>query len=291
MEREAGKWAACTTKDYAAAPDAVITACTEVIASFWLQTQPEYLATAFGSRANAYTVNGDPDHALADSNEAIRLAPARATHYYDRAMVYQVKGDNDRALADYDLAIQIDPSNAPALWRRAGMHELAADYEAAIADLTEVVRLDPDYALAYRKRGFDNMHAGRYRAAIPDLARAVAGDPTEAYPALWLYLARARSGDDTAAAELAANATRLEPSAWPYAVIELYLGQRTPEAMLAAPTTPDDRCEAQFYLGEWKLLRADRAAAIEALEAAANTCPKDFVELADAKAELKRLGQ
>jgi hypothetical protein len=74
-------------------------------------------------------------------------------------------------------------------------------------------------------------------------------------------------------------------------VVELFLGQRTAEATLAAPATPDDRCEAQFYIGEWQLLRADRPAAIESLKSAVRTCPKDFVVATDAQAELKRLGQ
>ena len=91
--------------------------------------------------------------------------------------------------------------------------------------------------------------------------------------------------------ELAANARSLKASDWPYAVVELYLGQRSPEATLAAPAKADERCEAQFYIGEWDLLRSDRTAAIEALTAAANTGPKDFVEFTDAKAELKRLAQ
>ena len=63
---------------------------------------------------------------------------------------------------------------------------------------------------------------------------------------------------------------------WPYAEVELYLGRRTLEATLAAPAKPDERC--------------DRAAAIQALTAAANTCSKDFVELTEARAKLKRLG-
>jgi hypothetical protein len=49
--------------------------------------------------------------------------------------------------------------------------------------------------------------------------------------------------------------------------------------------------KAQFYIGEWQLLRANRPAAIESLRTSANTCPKDFVEATDAQAELKRLGQ
>jgi lipoprotein NlpI len=108
---------------------------------------------------------------------------------------------------------------------------------------------------------------------------------------LWLYLARTRAGDQSAATELAANAQRLKPADWPYAVVELYLGHSTPEATLAAPGKPDERCEAQFYIGAWQLMRADRPAAIESLKTAVSTCPKDFVEATDARAELKRLGQ
>jgi lipoprotein NlpI len=143
-----------------------------------------------------------------------------------------------------------------------------------------------------RARGFAHFYAAHYHAAAADLARAVADKPADAYPALWLYLARTRAGEATAAAaELAANARSLKASDWPYAVVELFLGQRTPEATLAAPGKPDERCEAQFYIGEWQLLRADQTAAIESLKTAASTCPKDFVEATDAHAELKRLGQ
>jgi len=61
--------------------------------------------------------------------------------------------------------------------------------------------------------------------------------------------------------------------------------------MVAAADKPEERCEAQYYLGQWLLLRDDRANSIEALRNAVKTCPKDFVEYAGALAELKRLGQ
>jgi hypothetical protein len=37
---------------------------------------------------------------------------------------------------------------------------------------------------------------------------------------------------------------------------------------MAAPTNANDRCEAQFYVGEWYPMRDDRAAALERLKAA-----------------------
>ncbi|MEA2995551.1 MAG: hypothetical protein QOG74_1100, partial [Alphaproteobacteria bacterium] len=54
---------------------------------------------------------------------------------------------------------------------------------------------------------------------------------------------------------------------------------------------PSERCEAQFYGGEWQLLQGDGATAATALTAAADTCPKSFIEHKGAQAELKRLRQ
>jgi hypothetical protein len=85
------------------------------------------------------------------------------------------------------------------------------------------------------------------------------------------------------------NAAGLKPAVWPYPVIELFLDRRTPADMLAAATKPEE-CEAQYYLGEWHLLRDERAASIEALRKSVETCPKQFIEFAGAVAELKRLG-
>jgi len=69
----------------------------------------------------------------------------------------------------------------------------------------------------------------------------------------------------------------------------LYLGRRSGGATLAAATKADERCEANFYIGEWQL-KQDEAAAVQSLKAAADTCPKTFVEFDGATAELKRLG-
>jgi hypothetical protein len=48
---------------------------------------------------------------------------------------------------------------------------------------------------------------------------------------------------------------------WPYPVVELFLGHLTLDATLAAATKPDQRCEGQFYVGEWHLSRGDLQAA------------------------------
>jgi rhomboid protease GluP len=59
--------------------------------------------------------------------------------------------------------------------------------------------------------------------------------------------------------------------------------------MLMAATKPDHGCEAQFYVGEWHLLRGDRAAAAAALQLAEGSCPKEFYEYEGAVIEQMRL--
>ena len=74
---------------------------------------------------------------------------------------------------------------------------------------------------------------------------------------------------------------------WPYPVVELFLGRCSPEMTLKAASKPDDRCEAQFYIGEWHLLRGNRASARIALANASAACPKAFMEHRGALAELR----
>jgi len=81
----------------------------------------------------------------------------------------------------------------------------------------------------------------------------------------------------------------METKGWPYAVMELYLGKRSPGATLDAAVKANDRCEAQFYIGQWHILKGNLAEARPALQNVANTCPKTFIEYEVAVAELKRL--
>jgi len=105
---------------------------------------------------------------------------------------------------------------------------------------------------------------------------------------LYRFLARSRAGE-AAEAELEANARRLKTKEWPFAVTELYLGKRSPAATLAAAANPDQTCEAQFYLGQWHVVKGNRADAETALLAAVDTCPEASVEYRAAVVELKRL--
>jgi lipoprotein NlpI len=112
---------------------------------------------------------------------------------------------------------------------------------------------------------------------------------------LGLYLAKARGGD-VDRESLAANAAQLNLTRWPGPVIGLFLGQITPEALVAAaqdpdPTTQRERqCEAYFYAGEHFLIQGQRAPAVQMFQSAVATGVTSLFEHSSAKAELRRLG-
>jgi len=155
--------------------------------------------------------------------------------------------------------------------------------------------LNPTYALAYRSRGMARFKVAKFQAAALDLAKALELSPTDAYVALWLYLAQARAGQD-GRVELGKSTPRLRLQDWPGPVVSLYLGQSTPEATFAAAANPDPKrqqeqqCEADFYVGEHFLLQGVKSDAIRLLRSATASCPRSFYEASGAKAELQRLG-
>ena len=196
-------------------------------------------------------------------------------------------GNHDRAIQDFDQAIRLVPENARAYSSRGDTYMSKSDYDRAIQDYDQSIQLDPTNRIVYSNRGRALFYVGNFNAAAEALLHATELDD-DAYSALWRYLARAHVGEN-GAVELAANAGRLKSKEWPYPVIEMYLGQRLPEEVLSAANSPEARCEAQFYIGEWHLLHSDNGAAATALHTAAVICPDNFDEYAGALAELKRL--
>jgi tetratricopeptide (TPR) repeat protein len=254
-----------------------------------IRIDPNY-APPYSNRGLAYYLKGDFDRAIADYDEAIRLEPT--SHRYDyRGESYRAKGDLDRAITDYDKAIQLDSSYVPARYNRASAYAAKGDQDRAMVGLNEAVRLDPAGGYPFANRGRAYFFVAKYDAAASDFAQAEAAQPHYAINAIWLYLARARTGDHAAAAELQTNAKELKETDWPYPMIELFLGGRTPEAALAVATGPGQSCEAQFYVGEWYVLRRENKTALQAFEVARDTCVRTYFEYQGARAELSHLRQ
>jgi len=101
-------------------------------------------------------------------------------------------------------------------------------------------------------------------------------------------MAQSRAGDQQAVADFASNAARLKERTWPYPLVELFLGEQEAGQVIATANSPGERCEANFYIGEWHLMKGREQDAIRMLQTAAEMCPKNFVEYSGAVAELTR---
>jgi tetratricopeptide (TPR) repeat protein len=252
-----------------------------------IKLNPKF-ANAYVGRGSAWYAKKEYDRAVADYDEAIRIDPKNGLGFLSRGFAWEAKKDTDRAIADYDEAIRLYPNYTEAYDRRGHAWQRKGNLDRAIADYGEAIRLDPKHLDATASRGRAYFYKGDFARSAADLSAASKlGD--DAYSMLWHFLARGRGGAD-GTSELSGNVERLKSKAWPYAVIEFYLGRRSLDSMREAATKPDEKCEAAFYAGEWQLLRGNKPDARTALQIAADTCPKTFYEYNGAVAELKRIG-
>lgn len=300
--------------------DRALTDCNEAI-----RVNPN-TAGAYLNRGNVYLSKSDPDHALADFNEALRLDPKNAWAYTERGNLYRNNGDIDHAMADLNQAITLDPNYTFAHFLRGDLYRKKGDLARAMDEMNDTLRLDPNYPLAYFTRGRLSFMLGNGPAALDDFGKAiklepndsmsyfdrgvtyyVIGDrnadaeadfrkatelnPTDAYAALWRELAERRIN---APSHLAEGAKQLDMKVWPAPVIRLFLGEMNIEqALAAASADPQNKaaqtCEANFYGGEFALLKKNRKEAQRLLKLAADNCPLAFVESTAAVAESIRL--
>lgn len=244
-------------------------------------------AYAYNNRGNIHRAKGDLDRALADHSKAIEINPKYAWAYNNRGDVFKIKGDLGRALADYTKAIEINPKYARAYMNRGKALDAQGNHDLALADYTKAVELEPNNAGSLRALALARFDGADFKGAARDLSQFLKLKD-DAYGFAYLYISRARLGEKPEA-ELETNAGRLKQKAWPLPVLEMYLGKRSPAATLEVASNPEEICEAQFYIGQWHVLSGNRAEARPALQAAADRCPKTFIEYSSAMAELERL--
>ena len=125
--------------------------------------------------------------------------------------------------------------------------------------------------------------------AQADFKKANEINPKDAYTALWLDLTERRNGVPSSLAE---TSKQLDMTAWPAPVIRHFLGELNAEQTFGAAFDTDPKtklsqtCEANFYSGEFALLKKDKKEAQRLLKLAADNCPPSFVESTAAIAEV-----
>lgn len=252
-------------------------------------------------RGNAWIAKSDYERARRDFDQAIALDPKNAANvgalaWSMKGQLEYVRGDPAAATQDYDEAVRLAPRLASLYVSRGITWDARGEPNRAIRDYTQALTLQPDAKAARLARGAAYFVLGEFALAAEDFA-PLKQDPADLHGALWAYLAQARahaaSPGSMGKDELARAAARRKPEAWPSPIFQMFLGQRDIGSVDAAAGDPQQRCEAQFYTGEWHLLQGPgaRTAAAQALTAATKSCGRISLEYQAAVAELKRLNQ
>ncbi len=171
----AADWGACFSGPNG---DDRMAACTRLISSGKLGNGD--LSQAFFQRAvGQVIIKNDPDRALADFNEVIRLDPKNATAFAIRGAVFVRKGIFDRALADLNEGLRLNPNSAAVHNDFGVYYNATGDYDRALVELNEALRLFPQYLYAYKNRGVTYEHKGELAAALADFRVALSYDPNK----------------------------------------------------------------------------------------------------------------
>jgi tetratricopeptide (TPR) repeat protein len=229
--------------------------------------------------------------AIIESSEETQ--EGRATAYFYRALAWHDLGNLQRAIADLTDAIRLNPSYAAAYFWRGTVLVETGEYDRAVANYTEALKVFPDEDGFFDGRGSTHFYRGDLPASAADLHRAIQLTPNSVYNenrVPLLYLARTRVGQD-GTADLEAQVERWKSiKAEIPLTFDLYLGRSSPEAVLEAAKSPRARCEANFYVGEWHLIRNNRDEARRLLQVASSkSCDVFHPTYPGAVAELKRM--
>ncbi|WP_114239340.1 aspartyl protease family protein [Dyella sp. C9] len=124
-------------------------------------------AEEYALLGQAHLSRGESQAAVADLNEAIRMAPDQASYYVARAKAHGVDKQSDAALADLDKALDLDPKNGDALLMRAELHIAQKDRADAASDVAAANAVTPPGSTRERSLAALYLQLDQPAAALP----------------------------------------------------------------------------------------------------------------------------
>ncbi len=145
--------------------------CTRILKTPGASLQSKFLAHI--NLANAMMRNGDPDAALLECEEAIRLDPKQVFGYFCHASARMQKGEFDLAIADFNQAIIVNPKSGVALVGKGRAHFEKGDVDRALSEINEGIKAEPNVYVSYAIRSSVVLKTSGPEAAIADINEAI----------------------------------------------------------------------------------------------------------------------
>ena len=258
-----------------------------------LSPQNATIHNELGNLLNNYL--GRTSDALAAYQEARRLDPGEPSIQHNIGLSLMQLGKFAEAIGPLQEALRLEPQYRNARYLLADAYGKLGRYEEAVESWSKFLELVPNGPEALTKRTWNYLYlGGRDREAAADARQYldVHGWRTEisTYMAVIAHLGYRGSGmEQEAQAILDEAATKVNTTAWPYAIVRYLKGEVTAEGVLRLATDNDKRTEAHAYLGLALRLKGERDEARTNFEWVKEYGNKRFYEYPLAIEELKRL--
>jgi tetratricopeptide (TPR) repeat protein len=238
-------------------------------------------ALPYLARGNAFLAGGDPEKALADYEQALKLKPRDPDIGVVMGECLIALGRFADAAARMDVALAAHPRNAEALGGRAIARMALGDVAAANEDWRRQFDELQGRAPA---RAFVALRLAEYERALPCLEAAAQAYPLDPYWAVYRRMALLRLGRELPPLPAAPDV------AWPGPLLAFQAGNITSDQLLEAATTPARRAEALCQVAAVCQSR-DPMAAANAWRQVVEAAPPVLVEFACARNELSRVAR
>ncbi|MBM3934726.1 MAG: tetratricopeptide repeat protein [SAR202 cluster bacterium] len=148
------------------------------------------------ARGDVYMQRGEPDRAVVDYGQYIRLSRSDATGYLKRGQAYLELREYDKALLDLNEALKLDASLAAAYVGRAKAYLAVDRPEQALSDLDRATTLTNRSAEVYALRAKAHLALGAVQQALRDANESVTMDGSLALAFAARAAVYAASGND-----------------------------------------------------------------------------------------------
>jgi Flp pilus assembly protein TadD len=235
--------------------------------------------------------------AIKSARAALAADPKNITRIIDLGVAESGARQFREAIATFTRGLAIEPDNALLLRWRGHRYLSVREFDRASADLTRGSALDPAIYGNWYHLGVVQFVRGDFSAAAASFAKAQpiapdAGELAGSTDWLWMSLSRAGRGADAKAMLDRKPESRITPAANNAYTrrLQLYRGEFGPDAVVTAADTDEVQVATlSFGLGNWYLIRGDKAQARTWFERSVQSGGWPGFGFIASEAELRRL--
>lgn len=126
------------------------------------------------ARADVFEKMWDYKSALRAYDKSLEFNPGWVLYHYDRGkLLLENLKEPDRAIADFNEILRLRPDSTPIYLLRAQAWEQKKDYRNMETDFAKAIELNPEYPDSYMQRAYARKERKMYKEAIDDYTKVI----------------------------------------------------------------------------------------------------------------------